>query len=78
MPYAEDGWDGSDKRIRELLRKKEGLSEQVVIIGTTAQNDEALNKEMIEAGMNEVVIKPIVKETVSQLFVKYNYFKQDS
>ena len=59
------------RKIRELLLKKNIPSEYLTIIGTSALDSEQVNQELLEAGMNEVVSKPLTKEAVLNLFIKY-------
>ena len=73
-----DGLEAT-KKMPELLSKREGLSEKVAIIGTTAQNDQVTNQYLNEGGMNEeVVVKSVAKETLTQLLGKYQFLKQEA
>ena len=65
------------KEIRKLVSKKCSWGEQLAIIGTSAANNSEINQELLEAGMNEVVPKPLQKDTIQELFIKYNILKKD-
>ena len=63
------------RRIRQLLSKRPDLNDYMVIIGTTALSTDSGRREMINAGMNDVVQKPIEKETLNRLFFRFKIFR---
>ena len=60
---------GAAKRIREIERT--GQRRAIPILGLTGHKPQDVWTECTEAGMNDVFMKPITKQNVLNLLLKY-------
>ena len=68
MPVM-DGWEAT-KILKEKMKNCE--IQNIPIVANTAYSDEENRKKCIQAGMNEIVSKPITKAKIIQILTSYN------
>lgn len=71
-----DGWTAS-KRIREGLRESGGVMPTIVAV-TGLKIDNKLVGDCTEAGMDEVIQKPVSTSRLRQLLADYNHLGQSA